>query len=132
MVERKTSKDNREEFFQLNKIQLERIAFNAINKGNNTKDFIVIAIDVDDKYWTELVEYLIPGYDWNQFRRKGERPVARGFVDSSITEYLEKVVPDLAPALKDNLPEGSSRCIVMGSGGASVYNIKPDPHAELN
>jgi len=132
MRERNTKIDYRDEFFMLNRVQLERIAFHAVQKGIGNNDFVVVAIDVDDRSWKPMVDYLMPGKDWDQYRNKGEKPVVRGYVDSDITSYIGQVVPDIASEFCKEVPCGLCRCVVMGDGGASVYNILPDPHGELN
>jgi hypothetical protein len=122
----------REEFFQLNKSRLEALAYRAINiKGKNPSEFMVICIDVDDPTWTEVVDVLMPNYDWDQFRDRGEKPVARGSIPMIWSEYISKVVPDVAPAFKE-LPKGMVFGIVLASKGASVYLIDPTQHLESN
>lgn len=122
------SQEAREELFQLNKERLEHMAFRAIKKGLSPTDFVAVCIDVDDLSWTEVVDALMPGHNWQEYRDRGEKPVARGTVIAGITEYLSAVVPTIAPALTGHLPTGVVRAIVMGDGGASVYHIEPFPH----
>lgn len=123
------SAEAREAFFELNRERLEHLAYRAINnKGLAPDEFVTVCIDVDDPNWTEIVDHLMPGHNWQQYRDRGEKPVARGTVNAVISEYLSKVVPDIAPALTGHLPTGAVRAIVMGDGGASVYHIEPFPH----
>ena len=115
----------REAFYRLNEVRLGELAHRAIQRGMKPDEFVTVCIDVDDPSWTDLVEVLMPGHDWDAYRARGEKPVARGTVRADITEYLCEVVPNIAPALTRDLPPGKARCIVMGNGGASVYHITP-------
>jgi|GEM_PF-3247219 len=118
--------EKREKFFQLNKKRLEELAHRAINVLKiNPEDFVIVCIEVDDPHWTELADYLVPNQDWQKFRDRGEIPVARGSVLSNIREFIKEMVPDITEALYRELPDGNVRAVVMGSGGASVYFIKP-------
>lgn len=118
----------RNEFYNQNEGRLAELAWKAINVRHlSTNDFAIVCIDVDDKSWTELVDELMPGYDWNQFRRKGQKPVARGIVTRSTVDYIAKVVPDIAPALKTIYPPEIACGIVMAAKGATVYGILPRP-----
>jgi hypothetical protein len=132
MVERKTPTQIRDEFFQMNKARLEKLAFNAIKRGESNTDFVLVAIDVDDNNWSALVESLMPGYDWNQIRDKGLKPVARGTVGVEVIDYIGKKIPSVVSVFNSSPPQDVYRCIVMASGGASIYNIKSEPHSELN
>lgn len=39
---------------------------------------VITIINVDSPYGPEITEALMPGYDWQQYRDKGEIPFARG------------------------------------------------------
>ena len=123
------SKEARNELFQPNEERLAHIAFKAIKRGMGRNEFITVAIDVDDPSWTSVVDILMPNHDWQQYRDRGEKPVARGTVlAEGIVDYLCEVCPDIAFALTDELPQEVVRAVVMANGGASVYHIKPFPH----
>ncbi len=108
------------------------MAFRAIKKGLNPEDFVALVIDVDDPNWKEVVEVLMPNATedyWQEFRDRGQTPVARGTaMAKGLIEYLSKVCPDVAPALTSELPSGIVRAVVLADGGASVYHIQPYPH----
>jgi hypothetical protein len=116
----------REALFQINKQRLEELAHRAIYKKRLlAEDFVIVCINVDDLAWTDLAEHLMPDHDWQQYRDKGETPVARGSVLAEVCEYLAMVVPGIRDALYGNLPNGYVRVVVMDAGGASVYQIQP-------
>lgn len=126
------SVEARDQFFQPNKERLEQMAFRAIQRGLTPDKFMTVCIDVDDPSWTEVVDTLMPNHDWQQYRNRGEKPVARGTAMASINDYLRKVVPDIETALTGPLPDGTVRAIVMADGGASVYFITPTPQYKDN
>lgn len=118
--------EEREVFFQINKERLEELAHNALTKyGFKIKAFAIVCIDVDDPSWTELVDHLMPNHDWQQFRDKGGKPVLRGSVTAGICELFAQAVPDIAEAVLKDAPEGLIKAVVLGSGGASLYYIRP-------
>jgi hypothetical protein len=119
----------RELIYQDSKDRLEHMAFRAIKKGLRRDEFIMVAIDVDDSSWTEVVDLLMPGYNWQEIRDRGEKPIARGSAMAApLLKYLGAVVPDIETALTGPLPERAVRTIVMAEGGASVYFLEPIPH----
>lgn len=122
----------REELYQLNKDRLSELAHRGLTKGMGPDQFFVIAIDVDDPSWTDLVEELMPGQNWDSIRALGQIPVARGIVYPVVLDYLSGVVPDIAPALKCELPEGMIRAVILAAGGGSVYFIEPIPQGRFN
>ena len=118
----------RDLLFYQNKDRLEHMAFIATKKGMAPKDFLTIAIDVDNPYWNDLVETLVPGQDWQEIRDRGEKPVARGTVcTEGIIDYLCHVCPDIASGLRSEPPQGLVRAVVLAEG-VSVYHIEPFPH----
>jgi hypothetical protein len=127
------STEARDAFFQTNKERLEQLAYRAIQKGLTPHQFITLCIDVDDPSWTDLVDVLMPDYDWQAIRDRGEKPVARGPITSEIVDYLSQADPTIAPELLDRLPPpGLTTAVVMSDGGASVYYIQPTPQYKNN
>lgn len=122
----------RDDFYELNKHRLAELAMHAIKRGTPPVDFAVVCIDVDDPSWTEVVDYLMPGADWNQFRSRGEKPVARGTVNAPFLDYLCDVAPDVAAAKEMDLQPGFVRVAVMGCGGVSLYMLNPAAELNLN
>jgi hypothetical protein len=123
----------RDNFFQSNKSKLERLAYRAINiHKKEASEFLVICIDVDDSTWTGVVDALMPNEDWNRYRNRGEKPVALGSIPMFWTDYISKVVPDVAQCFKKELPKGMVFGVVLASKGASVYYVDPAQHLESN
>lgn len=128
-VRRMTDKEaERQELMELNRSRLEELAYRAIHyKYMKPKDFFVICIHVDDLAWTDLVEELMPGQDWQAYRDRGEIPVVRGSVwRKSVGGYLGQVCPAIRPVLGNpDVSEQIVQAVVLAAGGASVYEVEP-------
>lgn len=113
--------------FQQNHARLEQLAYRAVNELNLAPySVFVICIDVDDPAWTELVDQLMPGFNWQQIRDKGQKPIARGIVEAQSTiEYIGETVPDIQNAVSAINIDGKVISIAMTAGGASVYTLTP-------
>lgn len=126
----------RDQFYQPQRERLEHMAYRAIKKGLKSDEFVAVAIDVDDPNWKEVVEVLMPNATeayWQEFRDRGETPVARGTaMADGLVEYLSHACPDIESALTNEPPRGLVRAVVMANGGASVYYIQPFPHFKDN
>jgi hypothetical protein len=109
---------HRAQFYQAQDLsRLEQLRERATVK---TRDLgaqqVVVAIDVDDPVWTPLVDMLMPGHDWEQYRSRGERPIARGVVPRNL---IAEVVSDLYPAA-GNVPDDRVSVCVFAAGGVLV------------
>lgn len=74
----------------------------------------VICIDLDDPEWTWLVDALMPGVEWQQYRDRGELPIARGIVPRELLSETIKTHCNL-----DTPATPFVAC--FGGGGVSVY-----------
>lgn len=77
---------------------------------------LVVCIDVDDPAWTFLVDMLMPGADWEQFRARGERPIARGVVPAG---PLADIVAKTYPAAGE-VPLDKVSVLIFAAGGVWV------------
>lgn len=97
--------------------RMRQLAVRAKEKTAQTgKQHLVVCIDVDDPTWTDLVDMLMPGHDWNVYRNRGERPVARGVVPAA---PMAEVVASAYPAAGD-VPLDRTCTLVFAAGGVSV------------
>lgn len=123
------SAEMRDYFFQPNKDPFEHMAYKAIKAGLASHEFILVAIDVDDPTWSDLVDKIMSGVDWRAKRDRGELKIVRSalFVENTV-DYLCHVCPDITPAFINKIPDGFVRTVVLADGGASVYCVEPFPH----
>jgi hypothetical protein len=120
----------REALWRLNQERLAELAWRAIHvKKLDPQDFLIVCIDVDDPAWTDLVEALMPGHDWDVYRARGEAPIARGSVlRSTVGEYLAHVIPGVARKLRKPDDPGV-QVMVLAAGGGSLYLVEPKEDA---
>lgn len=108
----------REQFYRLNKDRLMQLAVRARQRTSEMgEEQCVVCIDVDDPRWTPLVDMLMPGHDWDSYRARGEKPVARGVVPC---EPIESVVEDMYPAAGKFHTNGITNVVVFAAGGATI------------
>lgn len=77
---------------------------------------LVVCIDVDDPAWTDLVNMLMPGANWDEFRERGERPVARGVVPTAL---MSEAVARCYPAA-GVVPADRTCVLVFAAGGVWI------------
>jgi hypothetical protein len=111
--------------FQYNERRLAQLAYQMTSKGFSLGDFYIVCIDVDADAWRPLVEEIMPGHDWQQYRDRGEMPMLRGAVGTEYLEMFRQYVPAIVPALTAPVTDGCARVIVMAGSGATVFSVIP-------
>lgn len=98
-----------------------------LEKGLTRSEFVMVCIQVDDKRWRYIVDQLMPNTPesyWQQYRDRGEEPIARGSALFSLCKVLCEELPDIASVLMEIPPEGSVKAIVLAEGGGTVYDLQ--------
>lgn len=63
------------------KINEDRVAHfkrRIIELGKTAKDVVIVLLNVDDVHGAQLADVLMPGFNWQEIRDRGETPYARG------------------------------------------------------
>lgn len=108
----------RAQFAKANRDDLLRLSDRAKTKSEAMgEQFIVICVDVDDATWRTMVDFLMPGADWQQYRDQGLKPVARGVVNR---ESIEAIAKEAYPAVFGF--DVDSPIAVFSAGGVSVFS----------
>lgn len=107
------AKDACQRLLAANAERLEHFAERA--KGRDNVCFVLL--DVDDPRGAAVAERLMPGHDWQSYRRRGEKPVARGLATfDGMIDVLEVIEEGLSSAWSfcgdNDLP------VVVMTGGA--------------
>jgi hypothetical protein len=97
----------------------ERLAHFA-ERARGRANVCFVLLDVDDPRGAALADVLMPGHDWQQYRRRGEVPIARGLATfDGMVGVLESLQEGLASAWMrcgdDDLP-----VVVMTAGAVLV------------
>jgi hypothetical protein len=103
---------------------VRRLERRAEKKGAEVgSPFAVVVIDVDCPTWSDLVAMLMPGHDWNQFRARGEQPVARGVVPRDfLCQLLDDVRKQSGELVTGATPPGLFTA-VFGRGGVTLFEV---------
>lgn len=76
----------------------ERLAHFA-ERARGLDNVCFVLLDVDDPRGAALADKLMPGHDWQQYRRRGETPIARGLATlGGMVGVLEQIQEGLAYA----------------------------------
>ncbi len=105
--------------------RLQHIAWRALNVHGLRNDQVVVTCIQVDSRWRDIVDLLMPNYDWQSFRDAGEEPVARGSARWGICEVVAERLPDIADVCLEIPPEGKVKVIVLSDGGGTVYELEP-------
>lgn len=63
---------------------------------------VIVIIDVDDPRGSVLADALMPGADWQAYRSRGEKPIARGLAErQGVREFVARMDPSAARAFGD-------------------------------
>lgn len=83
-------------------------------------EVVIVLLNVDDSTGGMVADILMPGYDWQQFRDRGEIPFARGLAGR---EGLQRVLDELDPPEGQKLREAwaVNAVVVMDHGQAEVF-----------
>jgi hypothetical protein len=119
----------RHAMMQVSAERLAQLAHRALYvRGLKHDQFVMTCIKVDSR-WRWIVDKLMPGYDWQEFRDRGEEPVARGSAMWPLCEVVAEELPNLKDALMEIPAAGRVKVIALDDGGGTVYEIVPKPES---
>ena len=78
--------------FDANKDRIDHFKNRIRELGRHASDTVIVVINVDAPYGQGLADVLMPGFDWQAIRDRGEVPFARGLADRN---FLENIVADI-------------------------------------
>ncbi len=112
-------------FFAANSDRMRHFAGRVVELGRSGADTVITLIDVDDPtgHGRLLADLLMPGEDWQQYRDRGETPVARGLAaKEAFPDILSELGYDLAAselASTDDL-----RVIVLHAETVQIMDVR--------
>lgn len=104
--------------YRADEVAVKRLEARAAEKTKETgEEFVVVVIEVDDTLWRPLADHLMPDHDWDQFRKLGQIPIARGVVPRKF------IVDLLVETMKvPRFPDGVFTA-VFGANGVTVCEL---------
>ena len=73
-------KHNCRSTFVLNTDRVEHFKHRMVDRGMTATDAVIVLLNVDDVHGGPLADILMPGFNWQEIRDRGEVPFARGIV----------------------------------------------------
>lgn len=93
----------------------------AADLGKTASDVVITVINVDDVNGGLIAEALMPGYDWQEIRDRGEIPFARGLAQrEGMQEILATFDEEAATALR---AMNTLAVVVVDHGVAAVFPV---------
>lgn len=116
---RAVSKHNCNGTLSLNTDRVEHFKRRLVERGMTTDDAVIVLVNVDDVHGGPLADALMPGFNWQEIRDRGEVPFARGLANrEGIQGMLGTFDKDAATKLQ-NIIGGS--VVVVDHGVAEVF-----------
>lgn len=89
--------------------------------GMSPKDAVIVVLNVDDPHGGPLADVLMPGFDWQSIRDRGEVPFARGLAGrDGIQEVVDKLDRETGDELRSI--QGTA-VVVMDHGVVTAYAL---------
>ena len=93
-VNRRRAKEGCSITFRANGERIAHFVRRIEERGQSSKDVVIVLVRVDDSHGGPLSEELMPGYDWAPVRSGGAIPYARGL---AMRDGIEDVVKLIDP-----------------------------------
>ena len=104
------------------KLNVDRVAHfknRIMKRGLTASDVVIVLLNVDDVHGGPLADILMPGYNWQEIRDRGEVPFARGLAGrEGIHEALNTFDQEAGKKLQ-NMTEVA--VVVVDHGVAEVF-----------
>lgn len=88
-VIRGVSKHNCEKTYEMNEDRVEHFCGRIKEKGLTANDVVIVILNVDDQHGGPMADRLMPGFNWQEIRDRGEIPFARGL---AVREGIQEVL----------------------------------------
>lgn len=100
-------------------------------RGQTVEEVVIVILNVDDPHGGPMAEHLMPGFNWQEVRDRGEIPFARGLV---MREGIQNVIDLIDKEAGEKLRETKNQTaiIVMDFGVVEVFRLEaPKPAAVM-
>jgi len=119
-VIRAVAKHNCRILFEHNSDRVAHFTERAKLRGLPPTEVVIVIINVDAPFGKALADALMPGFNWQEVRDRGEIPIARGLAGrEGLQEALDFIDPEAAAKLRAS----EFAVIVVDQGVAEVYSV---------
>lgn len=117
---RAVGKHNCQSTLDLNADRVKHFKQRMIDLGVTSDEVVIVVINVDDVHGGPIADVLMPDFNWQEIRDRGEIPFARGLAQrSGIGEILEKFDTEAAAKLKEM---ANPAVVVVDHGVAEIFS----------
>jgi hypothetical protein len=118
-VFRAVEKHNCKNTLDLNADRVKHFKQRVAERGMTAEQVVIVLLNVDDANGGEIAEMLMPGFNWQEIRNKGEIPFARGLAGR---EGIQEVLEDFDNEASTKLREMKQiAVVVVDHGVAEVF-----------
>ncbi len=115
------AKENCYNTLKLNADRIDYFKNRIVEKGLNPEEMAIVVINVDARHGARIAELLMPNFNWQEIRDKGEVPSARGLVyKNSMKEIINAFDTEAAKKISGGT---GTIVIVVDHGVAEVFDI---------
>lgn len=118
---RASSLANCRELYALQKDRVAHFANRVDCLGHTADEVVIVLISVDDLNGRPLVDDLMPGHDWDEIRKTGAMPIARGIAERGGIEDALSFFDTEAHAALKAVPSDKLPVVVIDCGVAAVF-----------
>lgn len=113
-------KHNCKATFNMNLDRIQHFKNRIVEKGLNPKEIVIVVIKVDDVHGGPIADVLMPDFNWQEIRDRGEVPFARGLVKRwGMKEMIGDFDKEAFEKL-ETVPENA--VIVVDHGVAEIFS----------
>lgn len=93
-VAKTVEKHNCRNTLEMNADRVAHFKRRVTERGLTAADVVIVLLHVDDVHGGPIADHLMPGYNWQEIRDRGEIPIARGLADrkgiQKVIEFFDK------------------------------------------
>lgn len=119
-VMKAVEKHNCKNTLELNADRVDHFKNRIVEKGLNPEEMAIVVINVDDPHGAPIAELLMPNFNWQEIRDKGEVPFARGLV---YRQSMQEIINEFDEEAAKKMSETSGTIVVVVDHGvAEVFS----------
>lgn len=116
---RAVEKHNCRHTLDLNAERVAHFKQRVIERGMSASEVVTVLINVDDAQGRPLADALMPGFNWQEIRDRGEIPFARGLAErAGVQGFLDAIDQEAATKLQEMVEVA---VVVIDHGVAEVF-----------